>query len=71
MKKRVFIVMAIMAVYLCIRPALAQKIKTVDGVTVVSNGKKPVPLRGSPPRSSWSKNWPSEAAETRTRPFPR
>ena len=48
MKKRVFIVMAIMAVYLCIRPALAQKIKTVDGVTVVSNGKKPVPLKGQP-----------------------
>jgi len=48
MKKRVLIVMAILAVCLFIRPALAQKIKTVDGVTVVSNGKKPVPVKGQP-----------------------
>jgi hypothetical protein len=46
MKKRVLIVTAILAVCLFIRPALAQKIKTVDGVTVVSNGKKPVPVKG-------------------------
>jgi hypothetical protein len=28
--------------------SLAQKVKTVDGVTVVSNGKKPVPVKGQP-----------------------
>jgi hypothetical protein len=31
-------------------PILAQKIKTVDGVTVVSNGKKPVAVKGQPSR---------------------
>ena len=40
--------MAILAVCLFIRPALAQKIKTVDGVIVVSNGKKPVAVKGQP-----------------------
>jgi len=29
-------------------PILAQKIKTVDGVTVVSNGKKPAAVKGQP-----------------------
>jgi hypothetical protein len=48
MKKRVLIVIAILAVFLFFRLALAQKVKTVDGITVVSNGKKPVPVKGQP-----------------------
>ena len=46
MRKRILIVMVILAGFLYVRPALAQKVKTVDGVTVVSNGKKPVPIKG-------------------------
>jgi hypothetical protein len=48
MKKRILIVLVILAGLLCVRPALAQKVKTVDSVTVVSNGKKPVPVKGQP-----------------------
>src|SRR4030042_4617438 len=48
MKKRILIVLVILAGLLCVRPALAQKVKTVDSVTVVSNGKKPGPVKGQP-----------------------
>lgn len=33
-------------IFLCFSLAEAQKIKTVDGITVVSNGKKPIPPKG-------------------------
>ena len=46
MKKPASAIIIFLGILLCFGPAAAQKIKTVDGVTVVSNGKKPVPLKG-------------------------
>jgi len=46
MKKSASAIIIFLGILLYFGPALAQKIKTVDGVTVVSNGKKPVPVKG-------------------------
>jgi hypothetical protein len=48
MNKQTSAIVILLVVLLCFGPALAQKIKTVDGVTVVSNGKKPVTVKGQP-----------------------
>jgi hypothetical protein len=48
MNKQASAIVILLAVLLCFGPALAQKIKTVDGVTVVSNGKKPTAVKGQP-----------------------
>ena len=48
MKKLTPVLMAFLLVLFMGSPILAQKIKTVDGVTVVSNGKKPVAVKGQP-----------------------
>jgi hypothetical protein len=48
MKKPAGAIIIFLAILLCFGPAAAQKVKTVDGVTVVSNGKKPVPVKGQP-----------------------
>jgi hypothetical protein len=48
MKKQASALIIFLAVLLCFGPALSQKVKTVDGVTVVSNGKKPVTVKGQP-----------------------
>ena len=42
------LLLSLSSLLLCFGPAEAQKIKTVDGVTVVSNGKKPTPPKGQP-----------------------
>jgi hypothetical protein len=46
MKKPAGAIIIFLAILLCFGPAAAQKVKTVDGVTVVSNGKKPVLVKG-------------------------
>jgi hypothetical protein len=43
-----FAVLGLLFVALFYSQAEAQKIKTVDGVTVISNGKKPTPPKGQP-----------------------
>jgi len=48
MKRSEPVIIAFLVILLCFGPALAQKVKTVDGVTVVSNGKKPVAVKGQP-----------------------
>ena len=46
MRKITPIVLGLLLGFFAWGESLAQKVKTVDGVTVVSNGKKPVPLKG-------------------------
>jgi hypothetical protein len=46
MRKITLVVLGLLLAFFAWSESLAQKIKTVDGVTVVSNGKKPVPLKG-------------------------
>ncbi len=48
MKKLMFgiAILGLMNVVFLFSPAEAQKIKTVDGVTIISNGKKPTPPKG-------------------------
>jgi hypothetical protein len=41
-----FFVFGLFLFFLCFNFALAQKVRTVDGVKVVSNGKKPTPPKG-------------------------
>lgn len=48
MKKTIATAMGILFILFCLSLAGAQKVKTVDGVTVVSNGKKPSPVKGQP-----------------------
>jgi len=48
MRKTTCLLMGLLLALLMGSPILAQKIKTVDGVTVVSNGKKPVTVKGQP-----------------------
>jgi hypothetical protein len=48
MKKLASAIIIFLVILLCFGPAAAQKIKTVDGVTVVSNGKKPASVKGQP-----------------------
>jgi len=46
MRKITLVVLGLLLAFFASSESLAQKIKTVDGVTVVSNGKKPVPVKG-------------------------
>jgi hypothetical protein len=48
MRKITPVVLGLILAFLAQSESLAQKVKTVDGVTVVSNGKKPVPVKGQP-----------------------
>jgi len=48
MRKPSLAIIVCLALVLCFGPAAGQKIKTVDGVTVVSNGKTPIPVKGQP-----------------------
>ncbi len=48
MKKISFVWIIVLSVVLAFGLAEGQKIKTEDGVTVVSNGKKPNPVKGQP-----------------------
>ena len=48
MRKTTCLLMGLLLALLMGSPILAQKIKTVDGVTVVSNGKKPAAVKGQP-----------------------
>jgi 6-bladed beta-propeller len=48
MRKITVILMGLLLGLFMGRPISAQKIKTVDGVTVVSNGKKPAAVKGQP-----------------------
>jgi hypothetical protein len=50
MKKTLCISLTIALIFLCFGLIEGQKIKTVDGVTVISNGKKPNPPNGQPVR---------------------
>src|SRR5512136_3014258 len=52
MRKTTCILMGLLLAYFMGSPIWAQKIKTVDGVTVVSNGKKPVAVKGQPAKIS-------------------
>jgi len=52
MKKITFIAMSLLLVLSIGSECWGQKIKTVDGVTIVSNGKKPVPVKGQPSKIS-------------------
>ena len=52
MKKITFIAMSLLLAFPVGSECWGQKIKTVDGVTVVSNGKKPVPVQGQPSKIS-------------------
>lgn len=48
MRKITPVVLGLLLAFFTWSESLAQKVKTVDGVTVVSNGKKPVPVKGQP-----------------------
>jgi hypothetical protein len=48
MKKPASAIIIFLGILICFGPAASQKVKTVDGVTVASNGKKPVPVKGQP-----------------------
>jgi len=48
MRKIALIVMSLLLMLSVGSDCWGQKIRTVDGVTVVSNGKKPVPVKGQP-----------------------
>jgi hypothetical protein len=50
MKKTAWIAASVLLAFSVWSQCWAQKIRTVDGVTIVSNGKKPVPVKGQPSR---------------------
>lgn len=50
MKKKALIVMSLFLIFSAGIQVWAQKIKTIDGVTVISNGKNPAPVKGQPTR---------------------
>jgi len=48
MRKITPVVLGLLLAFFAWSESLAQKVRTVGGVTVVSNGKKPVPVKGQP-----------------------
>lgn len=48
MKRIAFNMFAVFSIFLALSVVEGQKVRTVDGVTIVSNGKKPVKVKGQP-----------------------